>query len=214
MTMEALGFVFDLDDTLYPERDYVLSCFRWIAARLGGDAAFGELWRRFEAGERDPVGAVTAARGLGAGDKAALVADMRAHAPEIALDEGAAALIGALRGAGRRFSIVTNGRSVTQRAKIAALGIADAAAVIVSEEFGAAKPDAALFSAAARDHRAQRHLFVGDNPAVDFEGPNALGWMTAMLERTNGVRRAPFAPVPSQRAERTIKSLAALIPLI
>lgn len=214
MTMEALGFVFDLDDTLYPERDYVRSCFRWIAPRLGGDGAFDELWRRFEAGERDPIGAVSAERGLSADDKAALVADMRAHPPEIALDDGAAALITTLRAAGRFYSIVSNGRHVTQRAKIRALELEDAAAIVISEEFGAAKPDAALFRAIERDHPARRHLFVGDNPAVDFEGPNALGWATAMLTRPDGVQRAPFAPASSQRPARVIASLAELIPLV
>ncbi len=212
--MEPLGFVFDLDDTLYPERDYVRSCFRWIAPHLGGADVFDDLWRRFESGEPDPIGAVAAARGVDERTRAALVDGMRAHAPAIGLDDGAAALIGALRRAGRRFSIVTNGRSRTQRAKIAALGLEDAAAIVISAEFGAAKPDAALFRAAARGHRAARHLFVGDNPAVDFEGPNALGWMTAMLVRGDGVRRAPFTPQALQRAQRTIRTLGELVALI
>jgi putative hydrolase of the HAD superfamily len=212
--MEALGFVFDLDDTLYPERDYVRSCFRWIAPRLGGESVFDDLWRRFEAGERDPIGAVAAAHGVDERHKARLVAEMREHSPDITLDEGAAALIAGLRGAGRRFSIITNGRSLTQRAKIAALGLGDAAAIVISEEFGAAKPDAALFRAVERAHPVRRHLFVGDNPAVDFEGPNDLGWMTAMLVRDNGVKREAFEPREGQRAQRIISSLAELIALI
>lgn len=212
--MEPLGFVFDLDDTLYPERDYVRSCFRWIAPRLGGAGVAEELWRRFESGERDPIGSVAAARGLDEQEKAALVAEMRAHAPDLALDAGAAALIGALRRARRAFSIVTNGRSATQRAKIAALGLSDAAAIVISEEFGAAKPAASLFRAIERDHPARRHLFVGDNPAIDFEAPNALGWMTAMLVRRDGVRRAPYEPQVLQRAQRTIDSLGVLIDLL
>jgi putative hydrolase of the HAD superfamily len=212
--MEELGFVFDLDDTLYPERDYVRSCFRWIAPRLGGEGLFDELWRRFEAGERDPISAVAAAHGIDERQKAGLVAEMREHSPDITLDEGAAALIAGIRGAGRRFSIITNGRSLTQRAKIAALGLGDAAAIVISEEFGAAKPDAALFRAIERHHPARRHLFAGDNPAVDFEGPNALGWMTAMVDRENGVKREAFGPREGQRAQRVISSLAELIALV
>jgi FMN phosphatase YigB (HAD superfamily) len=57
-------------------------------------------------------------------------------------------------------------------------------------------------------------LFAGDNPACDFEGPNALGWVTAMLVRPNGVKRAPFTPTPNQRAGRSVSTLAELIPLI
>ncbi len=212
--MEALGFVFDLDDTLYPERDYVRSCFRWIAPRIGGEGVFEELWRRFEAGERDPISEVPVARGIREPRKAGLIAEMRAHAPDLALDDGAAALIAALRDAKRSFSIVTNGRSASQRAKIAALGLGDAAAIIISEEFGAEKPDAALFRAIEREHPAQRHLFVGDNPAIDFEGPNALGWMTARLVRGDSVRREAINPRDGMRAQRVIASLTELIPLI
>lgn len=212
--MEPLGFVFDLDDTLYPERDYVRSCFRWIAPQLGGNAAFDELWRRFEAGERDPIGALAAVRGLEAGEKATLVEEMRAHLPDIRLDDGASALLAALRSDARRFSIVTNGRSVTQRRKIAALGLDDALTIVISEEFGAAKPDTALFRAVERAHPALRHIFVGDNPAIDFEGPNALGWQTAMLVRSDGVRRERPSLSPAQQAALTVQSLAELIPLI
>ena len=212
--MEPLGFVFDLDDTLFPERDYVRSCFRWLAPRIGGGAAFDELWRLFERGERDPIGVVAGGRGVGPVEKASLVAEMRAHSPSISLDEGAAALIGALRRAGRRFSIVTNGRSLTQRKKIAALGVEDAASIVISEEFGAAKPEASLFRAVEGAHPARRHLFAGDNPAIDFEGPNALGWMTVMLVRPDGVSRAPFSPSAPQRAGRSVASLAELSALL
>ncbi len=212
--MEALGFVFDLDDTLYAERDYVRSCFRWIGARLGDGGASDDLWRLFDAGERDPVGVIALRHGLGDMAKSKLIEEMRAHAPSIALDRGAQAALARLREQGRAFSIVTNGRSVTQRCKIAALGLEDAKAIVISEEFGVAKPDAALFRAVEARHLAHRHLYVGDNPAIDFEAPNALGWMTAMIRREGGVRRAPFEPAPAQRAQRAVDSLESLIPLI
>lgn len=212
--MEALGIVFDLDDTLYPERDYVRSCFRWVSRRLGDDSVFDELWTRFEAGERDPVGKVSTARGLGAEDAAALISGMRAHLPDISLDPAAAALIAQLRACSRAYSIVSNGRSKTQRQKIQALCLADATAIIISEEFGASKPDMALFLEVERLHPARRHLYVGDNPAVDFEGPNAIGWDTAMLIRRDGVHRPPSDLKPQQAARRSIVSLAELSALL
>ncbi|MFN0023044.1 MAG: HAD family hydrolase [Parvularculaceae bacterium] len=216
--MEELGFVFDLDDTLYPERDYVRSCFRWVAAQLGDrlapDTIYTELSRLFDAGDPDPVGIVCAGLSIGAIEKLSMIDAMRAHAPSIALDPGAAALIGALRGRGRRFSIITNGRSVTQRRKIEALGLGDAAAIIVSEEFGAAKPDLRLFKAVAAAHPARRHIFAGDNPAIDFAGPNALGWMSVMLAREDGVRRAVFEPAMVQQPQRTVASLDELMDLL
>src|SRR5438445_8584130 len=52
--------VFDLDDTLYPEFDFVRSGFRAVAtafpAELGShDAAFERLWQTFMTGDRRRV---------------------------------------------------------------------------------------------------------------------------------------------------------------
>ncbi len=212
--MEALGFVFDLDDTLYAERDYVQSCFRLIGPRLGGSDVAEELWRLFESGEGNPIGEIARRNGIPEDTKEILIAEMRGHTPRIALDRGAELLIERLRAMSRRFSIVTNGRSVTQRRKIEALEIADAAGIIISEEYGAAKPDVSLFHAAAAAQPASRYIYVGDNPALDFEGPNSLGWMTVMLRRDNAVRRRGFAPSQVQRPQRIIDSLEELVALI
>ena len=212
--MDRLGFVFDLDDTLYPERDYVRSAFRWIASALGEADIFASMWRRFEAGESDPIGALALERQLTTVQKTSLVAAMRAHEPDLVLDAGAAALLAALRSAGSKFAIITNGRSVTQRRKIAALGVEDAAAILISEETGAAKPDPLMYRLAANRCGAARHLYVGDNPAIDFAAPNALGWMTAMIERQDGVRRETDEPSAAQRPQRVIGSLADLLPLV
>ncbi|MDZ7627749.1 MAG: HAD family hydrolase [Parvularculaceae bacterium] len=212
--MGALGIVFDLDDTLYPERSYVRSCFQWISRRLCDASIFAELWTRFEAGDGDPIGRLTKARGIGAEDTSALISEMRAHRPEITLDPGAAELLARLRTQSRAYSIVTNGRSITQRMKVAALGLEDATAIVISEEFGASKPDASLFREVERFHAAQRHLYVGDNPAIDFEGPNSIGWETAMLIREDGIHRRPLALSPQQSAKRIIASLGELSALV
>jgi len=212
--MDALGFVFDLDDTLYPEHDYVRSCFNWVAAQLGDRAISESLLELYQQGEKDPVGVIAARQNVLGDERLALISGMRAHAPAIALDSGARALISRLRAAGKKFSILTNGRSITQRRKIEALGVTDAAAILISEEVGASKPDVSIFRAAAAAHAARDYLYVGDNPAVDFEGPNALGWMTVMLQRKNGVRRPPFEPAPAQRPQRLVTSLDELLPLV
>src|SRR5687767_11665642 len=58
-SVDASCVVFDIDDTLYLERDYVRSGFRavgeWARARLGISDFAERSWRLFEAGVRGSI---------------------------------------------------------------------------------------------------------------------------------------------------------------
>ncbi|MGF1544555.1 MAG: HAD family hydrolase [Parvularculaceae bacterium] len=208
------ALVFDLDDTLYKERDYVYSCFRWMGRALGDAGAADALRRAFEAGVGDPIGAMMAEKGVAADDRTRLIAEMRDHAPDISLSQDAAALLAEMRAQNAAFSIVTNGRSGTQRRKIAALGLGDAASLAISEEVGAEKPDAKAFSAAAAVHAGAKLVYVGDNPKKDFLAPKAMGWLTVMLRDDGRNVHRQVAPTPAHAAAREIDALTELLPLL
>ena len=79
---------------------------------------------------------------------------------------------------------VTNGESTLQWGKLCSTGIADlVAACVVSEEFGARKPNPSIFTHALKRIGAspESTLFVGDNPEQDIVGANAVGMSTAWL---------------------------------
>ncbi len=217
MTLQA-AFVFDLDDTLYKERDYVASCFEWVGARLrashGAEHAHEKLQGLFDAGAGDAIGTVCAEYGVNDAEKADLITQMRAHSPAITLSEDAAHLLSWIRERNYNFSIVTNGRSITQRRKMEALRLGDALSVAISEEIGAAKPDPTCYSLAISAHAADRYFYVGDNPKHDFVGPNELGWTTVML-RDNGrnIHDQSRAFPANHQAAVTIDDLRELIAL-
>lgn len=181
----AISFVFDLDDTLYAERDYAISALRfagdWIDARMGTSGSAEVLVASFQAGDRDAIGAFSEQVGVSQDDKNRLIEDMRAHEPGISLRADSQRLLQRIRQRGMEYSILTDGRSVTQRAKIAALGLSDARHVIVSEEIGATKPSTIGFETIAAADPGAGYVYVGDNPKKDFAGPNQLGWTTVML---------------------------------
>jgi putative hydrolase of the HAD superfamily len=77
----------------------------------------------------------------------------------------------------RALVILTDGRSVTQRLKLRALGLAHLP-VYISEEFVSEKPEALRFERIMRDFPAHAYVYVADNPAKDFLAPNALAWKT------------------------------------
>lgn len=82
------------------------------------------------------------------------------------------------------FGVVTNGFARQQLPKIAALGLAPlTSCVFISEVFGAAKPDASIFLAAAACLGVPAHqvIFIGDNPLVDIYGAHQVGMKTAWI---------------------------------
>lgn len=102
--------------------------------------------------------------------------------------EGLSSTVAALDQAGFRLGVVTNGRTHSQRRKIEVLNLQEVlGALLISEEFGAAKPDERIFRAAAAKLAVQPHecMFVGDNPENDVGGASTIGmravWFRASL---------------------------------
>lgn len=106
------------------------------------------------------------------------------------------------------FGIVTNGFARQQLPKIAALGLASlTSCVFISEIFGAEKPDASIFLAAAACLGAPAHqiFFIGDNPLVDIYGAHQVGMRTVWIR--NGATWPMSVPFC---ADITVDSLAEL----
>src|SRR5213082_3476474 len=88
----ALLVVFDIDDTLYLERDYVRSGFRavgeWARESLGLSSFFEEAWKCFEKGRRGDIFNVTL-EGFGVRPSDELIRTLlsvyRGHDPAICL---------------------------------------------------------------------------------------------------------------------------------
>jgi putative hydrolase of the HAD superfamily len=103
------------------------------------------------------------------------------------LMEGAVDGCRRLRAGGVPVGIVTNGGSRNQRKKLRNTGLDELVdCVIISEEFGAKKPDASIFLEAARQLGIdpEASWFVGDNPMLDILGAGRTGFRTIWLRRS------------------------------
>ncbi|MEV5542187.1 HAD family hydrolase [Saccharopolyspora shandongensis] len=193
--------VFDIDDTLYLERDYVRSGFAAIE-RLHGLGGFAEAaWQLFLDGVRgDTID--RALRVIGPDPDPALVRQLvstyREHRPDIRLLPDA---LGWLEHhhAGTRLACVTDGALSSQRAKASALGLANWCPTIVmtaalGAEYG--KPHVRAFQEVARvtSLPPQRYVYVADNPRKDFDGPHQLGWATIRIRRRGGLHAELATP--------------------
>jgi putative hydrolase of the HAD superfamily len=199
--MARRAVVFDIDDTLYLERDYVRSGFAaaggWARAELGV-ADFGErAWAAFEAGVRGRIfDEALAACGVRANGSVVsqLVDVYRSHAPAIEPHPDVTAWL-AGRPADVAVAVVTDGPLASQRAKAAALGLAGwADPIVFTEELGAGrgKPHPAAFARveAATGMPGAACAYVADNPAKDFAGPRCRGWRTVRVRREGGLHAA------------------------
>jgi putative hydrolase of the HAD superfamily len=183
---EPTAVLFDLDDTLYPERRFALSGYAAIADRLATETGIpsGVLFRflvhRFrERGREGLLQALCAAYALPAGEVPRLVEIIRSHPPRLRLPRLATDVLRALRAQGHRLAVLTNGLPSVQRAKVAALGVGPLvdAVVFAQEHAPDGKPARVCFAAAlGRLGVAPTHaVFVGDHPDKDIAGAAAAG---------------------------------------
>ena len=209
--------VFDLDDTLYRECDYVRSGIRsvdiWVQWRLGVHGFAATATGLWNAGHRGTLfDAALAELNVPADPPtiAAMIAIYRDHIPQIELAPDARAFLAGDHGFS--LALISDGFANTQRRKAAALGLSRYAfdPIIFTDDWGQEywKPHRRAFEVVAAAHRGRsdRFVYVADNPAKDFIAPRALGWATVQIDRTRAVHpRRP--PSGRHRADIHIRSL-------
>ncbi len=202
MTDNTSCVVFDIDDTLYLERDYVRSGFAavgvWIEASLGLRLFSDRCWIAFRSGRRRTIfDEVLASYGVDEQEREDLVVQLveryRRHHPVITLLSDADEMIDRLRDE-HTLAALSDGPLDSQRAKVRALGLAARLdRIVLTEEIGPGrgKPDPAGFELIREwaDVAAGRCVYVADNPLKDFGAPSELGWMTVRVRRAGGIHQ-------------------------
>lgn len=173
---------FDLDDTLYKEIDYLKSAYREVATAAGHPEAVALMLEWYYANENTFAKLIeTYQLSLNIKDCLRIY---RNHFPNISLDEGVKEYLVGLKESDAKLGIISDGRSITQRNKLKALGLEDFFdVVIISEEFGTEKPCLRNFQVIQEKFPERKNfIYVGDNPDKDFIASNLLGWHTYCLK--------------------------------
>lgn len=172
--------VFDLDDTLYREADYVESGVRHVCSRLReifGKDVYSEVELKRRRNPRsDWLAVACEACGIPVSAKESLLWMYRLHAPSISLGESCTIALDRIRAAAKFTAVLTDGRSITQRLKLSALGLSDLA-VYVSEDYGEEKPSSTRFLLIQEAWPAEHYIYIADNVEKDFLGCRPLGWI-------------------------------------
>ena len=170
--------VFDLDDTLFSERDFVFSAYRSISSALsqeGSEDLYQVMCDLFD--RKESTFDVLRSSYNVSWSIQQLVSHYREHLPIIRLRPGALAFLQICKAEASGLGLITDGRSSTQRAKIAALGIEEYFDFIsISEEIQANKPSEKAFLLTMERIPSSQYIYIADNYAKDFVAPKKLGW--------------------------------------
>ncbi|WP_127127396.1 HAD family hydrolase [Pseudoflavitalea rhizosphaerae] len=196
-------FIFDLDDTLYLEREYLYSAFRSIADRvleLTGKDHYQHMVRLYNSGA-NVFQWIESAFGMRSPSMSVpdLLHHYRNHIPSISLARGAGPFLQQLQLMNMPMGLITDGRSTTQRNKLKALNIETLFSdIIISDEFGSAKPSVRNYQYFQDRYPAAEFHFFGDNPIKDFLAPRKLGWHCyCMKDNGEHIHEQHFADHPS-----------------
>lgn len=214
--------IFDLDDTLYPERAFAMSAFDAVAVAFKPDlgdpeATRLELESLFETAHRPKIfNELVRRRGLDdSADRLvpAMVETYRMHKPTVALHTDAVVILRVLRES-CRLGLITDGHPVMQWNKIDALFLRPRLdEIIVTADIGPefAKPHTKAFEMMAQclGVDPQACAYVADNPQKDFIAPNELDWLSVRIQREDGIYR-DAAVAPRGEPDCTIVSLREL----
>ena len=217
--------IFDLDDTLYPEKEFVWSGFRAVAdecaVELGRDpdAIFDRLVEISDDGERRRTFNVfLKSAGLPESLTDRLVHVYRNHHPEISAYPGTQGLLKELSG-NYLLGIVSDGDLGVQQRKWAALGLDHFfQAVVFSDELGREhwKPSDRPFHVVlgALGVPPQEAAYVGENSLKDFVGARRAGMFTVRVLEPAGYYTMEEPPTPEHAADTSVVTLADVVDVL
>lgn len=190
--------IFDLDDTLYSEKDYVKSGYREIANLYPMFPGMeDELWESF-LHKGKAIDDVLLNYGLLTEEnRAKCLHAYHFQTPNICLYDGVDDMLNRLKRNKFRLGLITDGRPEGQRAKIKALNIENVFdKIIITDELGGIsfrKPNETAFIQMCEmlNIRFDEAAYIGDNIKKDFEAPKELGMKTIMFKNPNGIYYEP-----------------------
>ena len=213
--------VFDLDDTLYKEIDFLKSAFREIADYLrdqyGIIELLPEMLRYFEEKKdvfqelinlyRIPI------------EKQFLIDMYRNHFPQIQLDDDTTFVLDRLKSnPDILLGLITDGRLISQMNTIKALGLDQyikEESIIISGFWQRQKPDEFLYSLIEEQYPNCCYMYVGDNIEKDFFAPNQKGWETVcLLDNGRNIHKQDFNLDASYLPKRKISNIRELLSIV
>lgn len=183
--------VFDLDDTLYNEIDFLKSAYNEISLKLSkialaeSSVIYNQMLKSYYNNENafeKIIETYTLPIKI-----EELLNIYRNHKPNIKLTKDRIKVLDHLQKNEALIGLITDGRSKQQRNKIEALQLNSwISEIVISEEFGSEKPNINNYKHFEKKYGEANYYYIGDNVKKDFISPNELNWTTICL-KNNGL---------------------------
>lgn len=192
--------VFDLDDTLISEKEYIRSGFRQVSKKiaeknfLDKENVYELMLDTFNEDSKNVFNRVLDKLNIQyeIEDIKELINFYRGHMPDIKLYEDAKYILDTLKAKGIKLGMITDGYKITQRNKLEALNIGDYFEyIVVTDELGREfwkphqKPYEIIKEKLGLEY--ENMVYVGDNVSKDFVTANKLGMNTIFINREDSV---------------------------
>ena len=182
------GVIFDLDDTLYSEKEYIKSGYKMVSEYLGGGYE-ERLWDFFEQG-KFAIDELLHEIGKES-EKQAVLSIYHNHKPDIHPYSEVKEIISYFKKRDIKLGIITDGRFKEQQNKLHALNL-PIEDIIITDELGGTqfrKPCDISFRIMAVKWRLpfEQIVYVGDNLEKDHMAPLELGMKFIHFNNKNGL---------------------------
>lgn len=194
------AIVFDLDDTLISERDYIKSGFKYVSKiisdryKLDNNEVYEVMRELFKESSKNVFNRVLDNFNIKYKKEEVLylVKEYREHKPNIEFYKDVIPIINKLRNNGYKLGIITDGYKETQNKKIDVLNCKTLFdEIIITDELGKEywKPHERSYKLMSKKLNVDlsEMVYIGDNEAKDFVTANLLGVKTIRIERINGI---------------------------
>lgn len=220
------AIIFDLDDTLYGEMNYVREAFGHVASYLAKqyDLSQTQILEEMlsflkQEGRGKIFNKVCDLHGIQE-DIGKLVSIYRETSPKIQLYKDAESFLQIIEDKRIKTGLVTDGDALVQWSKINALHLTKRLdSVIVTDDLytkegkkGRSKPDPYVFQMCLEKLHCKpvETIYIGDNPQKDFIGARKLGMGTIRIKRAEG-SHITDVPLPGYEADQEIVLLTDIL---
>lgn len=192
------AIVFDMDDTLYDEKEYVISGYKsvdkWVKDNYKMTGFLDIASKLFHSGEREKIFNKTLDALEVTYDEniiSAMLTIYRSHDPEIQLSSEAEWVMNNLIDT-VKIGLISDGYLIPQKKKVVALKLNQKFhSIILSDHYGREywKPSSTPYEKSCMELNCRHNecVYVGDNLHKDFITAKKLGWLTVHINRPHGI---------------------------
>ncbi len=177
--------VFDLDDTLYDEIEFVKSGFKEVSDYLGNENYFDFMWEEFLKNGSGKIFNKLLEKFNIDIPVNKLVEIYRFHFPNIFLPKESIEILEFVKN--HKTALISDGHYITQKNKYKALEL-DLDYPVFTDFYHTKKPELKPFKMVMNYFKNEKEfIYISDNPKKDFIAPNKLGWKSIRYKNPVGI---------------------------